>query len=574
MLNLRIAAFLLITLSLFSKAEVFGRNPERTDRVPVLNQVSVRQKSPPPQRERVSPQRLASSPSKPVRTPPTATRPTRNPLQRVVTPLTNVRPQRVVTPLTNVRPQRAVTPLVRTPQRAPTPTQRVALPLTRVRTPQRAVTPLMLRTPQRIVAPSNPAPIVRRQPQRPLPPSSPIRLGRTPPQSNQAHVTQDKTPIRTQATHLPPLQSQRPVAAPLRQSAPVSQRPIHKPQPHLLPLSPQPPSPQPIVTANQRPIHILSLDGGGVRGLGTARILWGIQDEVQRRLGRPISIFDMFDVYAGSSTGGLISLMLTTGRPIDECIQLYKTQASRIFTRSWTHMGTSLLGLRKPKYDETQGLCPLLKEKFGETLLRDARKPTLVTTFEPARTKLWLLDSERAKNPKSRFHSLRMREAGRATSAAPTYFSALNLKYPTTVIDGKQIVKNPPSITVVDGGVAANNPSQQALHRAQKLFPNRRYVLVSVGTGHEHPAPTERRAGLYHVAPTIIHNLMGGTTAATHEAVKSALGKTYYRIQFSSNLGLDATHPNQLQNLEDTAAAVRNTPAFQGVVDALCTNLR
>jgi len=306
------------------------------------------------------------------------------------------------------------------------------------------------------------------------------------------------------------------------------------------------------------PVLILSLDGGGVRGLGTAIILHNLEDAVQRKLGRPIRLSQMFDLYAGSSTGGLISLMLATHRPIEECLQLYRTQASRIFSRSLLHRGLSLNGLVGPKYSVRSGLSPLLKEKFGDTLLRDTQRPVFVTAYEPKKSRLHLLDSMDAKSPSSKIHLVKIREAARATSAAPTYFAAKTIG----------------SLTLIDGGVAANNPASLAVVRAQQLYPNRPCIVISVGTGHEHTPLEEPRAGLWHFGPGAINHLMTGTTAATHRGLTLSLKERYHRLQFKSSLGLDTTDPVQLQRLEATADALKHSVQFHRVVDCLTRHLR
>lgn len=202
-------------------------------------------------------------------------------------------------------------------------------------------------------------------------------------------------------------------------------------------------------------INILSIDGGGIRGLIPALIL----TEIERRTGKKIS--EMFDLLAGTSTGGIIAVGLNvndpkTGQPYaaSRIAQLYQENGHRIFQkRHWVQAIGSLV-------DESfqhQGLEEILDAYFGETELKNSKTGLLVTAYDIVRRKPFYFLSREAKlRPhEENFH---MRDVARATSAAPTYFE------PHLISNGHY-----QQLALVDGGVFANNPAMLAYTEAINL---------------------------------------------------------------------------------------------------------
>jgi patatin-like phospholipase/acyl hydrolase len=215
--------------------------------------------------------------------------------------------------------------------------------------------------------------------------------------------------------------------------------------------------------------RILSIDGGGIRGLIPVVLL----ERLGIASGQP-SWLETVDLFAGTSTGGLIALALAAGKPLATIRDLYASKGAEIFDRSlWrvlTHLG-SLLGA---KYDIAH-LEKVITPFFGETLrLGDLSRRVLIASFD--------LDSGTGDLPGRRwkpkiFHNFPGTDSDAAqlaykvglyTSAAPTYF--------------------PPKDGYVDGGVFAANPAMCAL--AQTQDPRNAsgpriedVVLLSLGTG-------------------------------------------------------------------------------------------
>lgn len=229
--------------------------------------------------------------------------------------------------------------------------------------------------------------------------------------------------------------------------------------------------------------YILCIDGGGMRGIIPMVLLKKLEEEI-RRCGGTASLDSYFDFIAGTSTGGLISLALTcptsfgykicSNAPqvnLDDILEQYKTMGKTIFPIS------TFTGLRKiasTKYPEL-GIETMLQEWFEDSTLGQATVPTLVMSYDLFEGKAVILTSFGNS-------SFLVKDAGRATSAAPTYF-------PPLIRNGE---------ILVDGGVIANNPAIYAYIEAKRLYPNcKRFHVISFSTaGKSHTMSLEDTYGL------------------------------------------------------------------------------
>jgi patatin-like phospholipase/acyl hydrolase len=221
-----------------------------------------------------------------------------------------------------------------------------------------------------------------------------------------------------------------------------------------------------------RPLRVLALDGGGIRGVIPAMVL----AEIERKTGKRIA--ELFDLIAGTSTGGILALGLTVpddaGKPrnsADDLVALYAEKGNVIFRRSFLHWLITLGGLVGSKY-ALRGLEQTLRTYFGDARLKDAVTEVVITSYDLESRDAWFLARHKAQE-KPAENDFPMRDVARSTSAAPTYFAAerLSVKPPTAM---------------VDGGVFANNPAMCAYVEAIKLHPDadpRDVLVVSLGTG-------------------------------------------------------------------------------------------
>jgi patatin-like phospholipase/acyl hydrolase len=260
--------------------------------------------------------------------------------------------------------------------------------------------------------------------------------------------------------------------------------------------------------------RILSLDGGGIRGVLTAAILARLEANFPGFLSR-------VDLFAGTSTGGLIALALAHGVKLQTIRDLYEKKGSKVFADSWLDdvldLGQIVGAQYGNKYLEQE-----LKRILGKTTLAELKKRVLITAFD--------LDneapSERSWKPKL-FHNfpgedsdgaLPAYRVGLYTSAAPTYFPS---------VDG-----------FVDGGVYANNPSMCALAQTQdsrfgatsKLSD---VLLLSIGTGNSLTYIQGQRLdwGYAQWAKPLVTLILDGVNRIADYQCQMILAERYYRIQ-------------------------------------------
>lgn len=314
--------------------------------------------------------------------------------------------------------------------------------------------------------------------------------------------------------------------------------------------------------------RILSLDGGGIRGLVTARWLAGV-DAVLAAGGKP-EIPTSFDLLAGSSTGGLIACGLALGRPPAELAELYRARRHAIFPglarRLWSRT-TRLFsqGPSAPRYDG-RGLEEVLADTFGDARLGDLRAPVLITSYDTISRRPVIFKSFKAEHV-----DLRVRDVCRATSAAPTYFPAHPMR-----VEGADRA-------LIDGGIVANNPTACAIAEALRKDPQvdrtQDLIVLSVGSG-ERIRPIDLRAarewGALEWAVPIIDVLFDGNAESVDYIARHIVGDGYFRMQTQLTLGLDDlddVSDTNLHALEMLAEGYLRQPATQAMLADLARRL-
>ena len=171
--------------------------------------------------------------------------------------------------------------------------------------------------------------------------------------------------------------------------------------------------------------RILSIDGGGIRGIIPALIL----QRIEERTGKQVS--EMFHMIAGTSTGGILACTLTASgvdgkpHPAADIADLYRKRGSEIFNSSFWHGFGSLGGIVDEKY-ESKNLERILKKYLGATKLSDIAQDLLITTYNIKTRQPFFFKSWKARGEKLRTgeteqdRNFLLRDVARATSAAPT----------------------------------------------------------------------------------------------------------------------------------------------------------
>ncbi|KAF6986444.1 hypothetical protein CFC21_004201 [Triticum aestivum] len=206
-------------------------------------------------------------------------------------------------------------------------------------------------------------------------------------------------------------------------------------------------------------VTILSIDGGGVRGIIPATVLAFLEKELQKLDGPDARIADYFDVVAGTSTGGLLTVMLTApdkdGRPLFDAKDLakfYIDESPKIFSQKdsiFSKIGTALGMVTGPKYNGKY-LQSLLRRHLGATKLDGALTSVVIPAFDITHLQPTIFSSYQLKNQPAK--NALLSDIAIGTSAAPTFFPAHYFE----TEDGKGGTR---AFNLIDGGVAANNPT-------------------------------------------------------------------------------------------------------------------
>ncbi len=301
-------------------------------------------------------------------------------------------------------------------------------------------------------------------------------------------------------------------------------------------------------------VAVLAVDGGGIRGLIPARVLAALE----HRAGMPAC--RLFDLVAGTSTGGIIALGLTrpgdAGKPryaAADILELYRSRGPEIFRRSLGHAVLTLGGLVGPKYSG-DALEHVLRDYFGATRLHEALTSVLVTSYDTAGATPYFFKSYRQASPAGSRgpDDHLMWQAARATAAAPTYFPPFRLA-PTDPAGAER--------SLVDGGVFAMNPAMCALADAYKMVPgsNRGTLVVSLGTGNDDlrlPYDAVRRRGLLSWARPILEVVFDGVSD-TVDYQAEEMAEAYHRFQEEAVVeSMDDASPEAIERLLAAADAL------------------
>jgi predicted acylesterase/phospholipase RssA len=227
--------------------------------------------------------------------------------------------------------------------------------------------------------------------------------------------------------------------------------------------------------------RILSFDGGGIRGLISAKVAEALEQRIGERTGNEgARLSDYFHLFAGTSTGGLIALGLTSPEKLraSDLASFYTEDGPTIFRRDLRWRLRTLNGLIGPTYP-AEPLQAAVEDKLGTEKVSEALRELLITSYDMHTREPFFVKRWRAREPGGRNPAFV--DAALATSAAPTYFPSHGL---TETLDGDEETH-----ALVDGGVFANNPAVaaivEALKRSEEDPPLTRddLLAVSIGTG-------------------------------------------------------------------------------------------
>lgn len=205
--------------------------------------------------------------------------------------------------------------------------------------------------------------------------------------------------------------------------------------------------------------QILSLDGGGIKGLFSTAVLAAIEEDLRT------SVVDHFDLITGTSTGGIIALGLASGMRPREIVEFYLSKGPSIFGKAW--------GLRwlqhwiRRKYSQTP-LREALQSCFKDKRIADCTKRVVIPSYNLGDDDVYLFRTPHHERLR-RDWKVPLWKVGLATSAAPTFFPS-----------SRHVDK----LRLIDGGVWANNPTMVGIVEAYGTLeiPLQTIKVFSIGT--------------------------------------------------------------------------------------------
>lgn len=312
-------------------------------------------------------------------------------------------------------------------------------------------------------------------------------------------------------------------------------------------------------------IRILSLDGGGIRGIIPGVILNYLEKRLQKIGNNNLKIGDYFDFIAGTSTGGILACIYLMPAPsgtakfaANDALDLYLKDGGNIFQSAFLDKVSRGFGLFDEKYS-VKALEADLKKFFGDELLSNLIKPCLITSYEITSRAAHFFNSVDAQEDLFNF---KVRQVARATSAAPTYFEPALIESESGQL-----------FSLIDGGVFANNPALCAYAEARNIkfsealkdtekpdYPSAKdMIIVSVGTGtvkQSYHFKDYKNAGELKWLNPIIDILMSGNSETVdyqlcqmYKTLNAEDAANYYRLEPSLREALSEMDNVSNQNL-------------------------
>ncbi len=343
---------------------------------------------------------------------------------------------------------------------------------------------------------------------------------------------------------------------------------------------------------------ILSIDGGGIRGIIPALLL----SEIERRTQKPI--FSLFDLITGTSSGGILALGLTKPRltsdisdnlPVaeytaEDLLQFFLEYGVEIF---YEPLFERLLGplediFLQPKYP-SESKEEIFRQYFGNALIENNLKEVFVTSYDiEQRIPIFFTNQlEKQQIESKNFQKLcggfSLLDAALATSATPTYFAPHRIVNPHN---------SGIAYTLIDGGVFANNPAHLAIleaqitskRKAQKVLNTEDILVVSLGTGSltsVYPYKEVKNWGLLQWGRPLLNIMFDGSSEVVAGELEQLFEPSdqeaqsfYYRFQTLLDSELEEIDNTKLQNTRQLQAiAHRLISQKSQQIDELCSLL-
>ena len=268
---------------------------------------------------------------------------------------------------------------------------------------------------------------------------------------------------------------------------------------------------------------VLSLDGGGMRGLLSATLLV----ELEKRLGRPLN--QVFDLITGTSTGAIEACLIACGYSANEIVSFYTGNDAKTIFKPY------FLPIHKSKYSP-DNIDSVLLSKFQDTKLKDLKTNVLIPAYDLIARNTLLFS-----NLDDNYSEFYLRDITRSSSAAPYFFTPHEFN----------------NFRCIDGGISANNPSIVAYTYIKNKIPNADISIVSIGTGSfEHEIAFDDMC-ITHTIPfvsNVIDCFMDGNSDTVELEATNILKDKYFRFQVALPQELSAIDNISIGNLQGLQA--------------------
>jgi patatin-like phospholipase/acyl hydrolase len=316
---------------------------------------------------------------------------------------------------------------------------------------------------------------------------------------------------------------------------------------------------------------ILSIDGGGIRGVGPAHLLVKL-DAALKAAGKP-GVTDAFDLYVGTSTGcilaaGLAAYDLVPGAPLTptDLLNLYYDRGAQMFVSAT--LAPISFGLGEGRY-QTSKKNQVLQNIIGPIKLGQLNRNFLGTFFSlrPEPGPVFAQGGPRYRDiDKDNYRHLLLSDVVNASSNAPIYFDP-------SYVNGTEYFG-------VDGGVFANNPAVSAYVESRKIFSGDDVTVVSLGCGTTQTQFSKNdKWGLFEWAEPsagipIIEVILGSQASTVEHQMENLFEDGgYFRLQFSlDNFGparIDDVSKGNLDNIVEAVDDYLDKHGGQATLDAI-----
>lgn len=302
----------------------------------------------------------------------------------------------------------------------------------------------------------------------------------------------------------------------------------------------------------ERKLRILSIDGGGIRGVFSTTLLIEIEKLLQQEYDdKSLVLADYFDLIAGTSTGGIITCCMLFKNDnkymlsLSDIQKMYINHGNDIFKkRNILGKIKTCFGLFGSKYDNNS-FKSLLLSTFKNCELKDFSKPCLITAYDIGRREFRFFKQHKAILDVS--ENFLVRDVVMSTVSAPTYFPPSNIKSFSDI-----------EYNLIDGGLFSNNPTYCAFIEAIKIFKcsTEDIKVLSIGSGiHDESYTNTKKWGILKwISPIIDITLSSNLMLADYFMKKMYEGKdNYLRLNIEldkKNSVMDNTNSENIEELQ------------------------